>query len=278
MKPLDLESCVYCPRLCRHVCPVAVGSGRESATPTAMMTGVWRWLREESGPQEALESASLCTRCGACESHCKLNRPVSALLAEAMAQLESLPQIPTIEIHGEGSWVALETDSRRWAAALSKHLNEPVARIENTDELGASLLDHPTLLASHLKALKSQLHDRQLMVTSHRALEIATRAGLQVHHLSHHIEAPAHERVFHPCSGPRLEGEAQPFILECCGARGPLQKHHGKIADEVAASAARELGSSLHSCPDSICSSHLRSQGAQITDPIDWLLSAYPHS
>ena len=278
MKPLDLESCVYCPRLCRHICPVAVGSGRESTTPTAMMTGVWRWLRGEGDPQQALESASLCTRCGACESHCKLNRPVPALLGEAMAQLETPPQIPTVELEGTGSWVALETDSRSWATALSRHLGEPVARILSTDELGASLLDHPRLLATHLKALRSLLENKQLMVTSHRALEIATRAELEVHHLSQHIEAPASERVFHPCAGPRLEGMVQPFVLECCGARGPLQKHHRKISDEVGASAARELGSFTHGCPDSVCSSHLRSQGAQISDPVDWLLAAYPSS
>ena len=33
----DFESCAFCPKLCRHVCPVAVGTGREAATPTAMI-------------------------------------------------------------------------------------------------------------------------------------------------------------------------------------------------------------------------------------------------
>ena len=32
-----LETCAYCPQLCRHVCPVAVATGLEAATPAKIM-------------------------------------------------------------------------------------------------------------------------------------------------------------------------------------------------------------------------------------------------
>jgi len=201
---------------------------------------------------------------------------VPSLLSEAISRLQQAPVIPEIEIQGEGSWVALETDSRRWAESLSRRLGEPVARLVSHDELGASLLDHPKQLSQFTEDLSAALEGRQLMVSSHRALEVANRAGLEVHHLGEHIEAPVTERVFHPCSGPRLEGIAQPFALQCCGARGALLEHHPGISGEVGGAAARELESLSHSCPDSLCSAHLRHHGADISDPIDWLLAAHP--
>lgn len=76
----DLETCAWCPRLCRHVCPVAVGTGRESATPTAMMTVALQARRGEVSTELAAEAASLCLSCGACTAHCKLHVPVAERL------------------------------------------------------------------------------------------------------------------------------------------------------------------------------------------------------
>ena len=84
----DFESCAFCPKLCRHVCPVAVGSGREAATPTAMMTASWAWLNEQGTAESALASAKLCVDCGACTRACKLQRPVVELLAAVRAELD----------------------------------------------------------------------------------------------------------------------------------------------------------------------------------------------
>jgi ferredoxin len=92
MDNAELLSCVFCPRLCRHVCPVAVGSGREAATPTAMMTGVWAWTQGRASGASAFSLASLCVSCGACTSFCKLHRPVPELLAQARAEIGGLPE------------------------------------------------------------------------------------------------------------------------------------------------------------------------------------------
>jgi ferredoxin len=76
MKRADYETCAYCPKLCRHVCPVAVGTARESTTPTAMMTGALLALDGIVTPAEGYASASLCTSCGACTEVCLLDQPV----------------------------------------------------------------------------------------------------------------------------------------------------------------------------------------------------------
>ena len=61
-----VDTCALCPKLCRHVCPVSVGTGLESATPTAILTEV---LLAEQNPEHAelaSQAIDLCTRCGAC--------------------------------------------------------------------------------------------------------------------------------------------------------------------------------------------------------------------
>jgi len=86
------QICALCPRLCRHVCPVAVGTGREAATPTAIMTTLLRWTRGEVDPDLAGQAAALCTDCGACEDACLVNQPVTDILRKARATL--LPPAP----------------------------------------------------------------------------------------------------------------------------------------------------------------------------------------
>ena len=75
MKRAQYETCAYCPKLCRHVCPVAVGTARESTTPTAMMTGALLALDGIVTPAEGYASAALCTSCGACTEVCLLDQP-----------------------------------------------------------------------------------------------------------------------------------------------------------------------------------------------------------
>ncbi len=77
---IDYETCAWCPRLCRHVCPVAVATGREAATPTSMMTIALLAQRGSVSAELAAASASLCLSCGACTQHCKVGVPVAARL------------------------------------------------------------------------------------------------------------------------------------------------------------------------------------------------------
>lgn len=91
MKLDAYTTCAYCPRLCRHVCPVAVATGWEAATPTAMMTVPLLHLRGLLDAREATAATSLCLACGACTAHCKNGVPVAELLDAFRAELGGQP-------------------------------------------------------------------------------------------------------------------------------------------------------------------------------------------
>lgn len=73
--------CTFCPKLCRAVCPVAVATGLESATATAMMSAAW--LAAETGVAADPEALALCLGCGACTRYCKHHVPVADRLDSA---------------------------------------------------------------------------------------------------------------------------------------------------------------------------------------------------
>ena len=273
MRVSDIDICAFCPRLCRHVCPIAVGSGREAATPTSMMTGVWSWLSGHIDGDIAWSHAALCTSCGACTAACKLDRPVSDLLSQARGATGVAPTSSAVaDIEGDGALIAVETDGRRWAEALAAHLGEPVARIRSPDELGEHLLDHPRALRDHAKELRARVGDRTLVIASGGAWRVAQATGLLARHLQDLAPAPATSPSFHPCTGPAPDGPACEDALACCGAAAPLPTAHPAVATEVGRDAAARLGGEPHVTSDTRCANWLRTHGARVTDPVDHLL------
>ncbi len=83
----SLDTCAYCPRLCRHVCPVAGATARESATPTAMASVARLFHLGKLDAVTALAGTALCDGCGACERHCHHHVPFPSLLREFRAEL-----------------------------------------------------------------------------------------------------------------------------------------------------------------------------------------------
>jgi len=90
VKP-TLDTCAYCPRLCRHVCPVAVATARESATPTAMASMARLHRLGKIDTVTALAGTALCSGCGACERHCYHQVPFPSLLRRFRAELGVQP-------------------------------------------------------------------------------------------------------------------------------------------------------------------------------------------
>lgn len=86
MRPESFTTCAYCPRLCRHVCPVSVVTARESATPTAMATVALLSLRGQIEPGLALSGTDMCAGCGACERHCHWHIDVAGRIFAFRAQ------------------------------------------------------------------------------------------------------------------------------------------------------------------------------------------------
>jgi Fe-S oxidoreductase len=79
----SLSYCTYCPKLCRHACPVSNAEPSEALVPQAKMAGL-RWLRTEARAEERTTEATLplygCTGCGACTAACAHGVEVAAAL------------------------------------------------------------------------------------------------------------------------------------------------------------------------------------------------------
>lgn len=85
----ELETCTFCPKLCRTVCPVSNAEPRETLTPWGKMSSVYHLARGDvGGSGEATlvnergfaEVAFACTNCGACSNACDHQNPVGPTL------------------------------------------------------------------------------------------------------------------------------------------------------------------------------------------------------
>lgn len=74
-QPPDLDTslsyCTYCPKLCRHTCPVSNAEAKETLTPRDKMATM-RLLQRAEVPRTVEQSEPLygCTGCGACTDFC----------------------------------------------------------------------------------------------------------------------------------------------------------------------------------------------------------------
>lgn len=73
--------CSFCPKLCRHACPVAEADPSESATPWGKMTAMKR-VEENKLPMDnqTMGLAYKCLNCRAAQQACELDNPVDATL------------------------------------------------------------------------------------------------------------------------------------------------------------------------------------------------------
>lgn len=67
----QLSYCTFCPKLCRHTCPVSNAAATETLTPRDKMATM-RLLRRDEVPRTVVETEPLygCTGCGACTDFC----------------------------------------------------------------------------------------------------------------------------------------------------------------------------------------------------------------
>jgi len=270
MRVSEVDHCAFCPRLCRHACPVAVGSAREAAVPAVIMADVYAWIVGTGSAADAARAAALCTSCGACTRACKLERPVSDLLARVRATAGPPPRVEEpAEIDGAGDLVAVETDERRWSAALGRRLGVAVARLPTRDELGRALIGHPEAFAVHARRLRAVVGLRTLVAPSRGVEAVAAEAGIACRPLSSFVQVdPTLPAV------PRCGAADNSEQLGCCGAAPPLSTHHPDIAATVGAEAARRLGGLRHSAEDAVCAAALRRHGAAVEDLVTRLLAA----
>ncbi|HEX2568287.1 MAG TPA: (Fe-S)-binding protein [Polyangia bacterium] len=86
----SLSYCTYCPKLCRHTCPVSHAEARETLVPQAKMA-MLRLLRRGDMETEADNAAVLygCTGCLACTTACRHGITPGKHLLTARADMES---------------------------------------------------------------------------------------------------------------------------------------------------------------------------------------------
>lgn len=95
-----VETCVFCPKLCRWACPVADAEARETVTPWGLMTLVDDVARGRARlDRSTAEALAHCTGCRRCEHVCKHQNPMPTALMAARAEAVSMGVAP-------GGWAA----------------------------------------------------------------------------------------------------------------------------------------------------------------------------
>ncbi|MEZ4322791.1 MAG: (Fe-S)-binding protein [Myxococcota bacterium] len=259
---MSWDTCALCPRLCRSACPVATGSGREAAVPAVIagtMLDVERGVLPESLGREAL---TLCTDCGACQEHCHLHVPLPAMLREARVERVPRPALEALQpIQGMGDWIAVESDERPFAEALSKALKVPVRRWATSDHLGVEVLPFPDF-EQRLERIRGRVGAARVVVISGGVAKVLEAAGVGFQWLHEVVrDLPGGE-------GSCALGGSRP--LGCCGAAGPLKSFH---PDDAARTGRVWLDRSEEwVVRDARCRGHLNGCGGQVKDPLDALL------
>jgi Fe-S oxidoreductase len=99
----QLDDCSFCPKMCRHACPVSTASGREPHIPQAKMDRL-NWLRRERLPWTAETTDPLwaCTGCRHCTAYCDHgNEPGMVLLAGRAAAVARGAGHPALQQWGD---------------------------------------------------------------------------------------------------------------------------------------------------------------------------------
>lgn len=79
-----LETCVYCPKLCRSACPVSNAEPRETLTPWGKMSSAAHAAHGDVALDASFTStAYACTGCMACREACDHGNPVASTLLDA---------------------------------------------------------------------------------------------------------------------------------------------------------------------------------------------------
>ncbi len=261
----EIHTCALCPRLCRPVCPVAVGSQREAAVPANMARVLVAWDRGQASPELASQAVTLCTDCGACEAFCHLGMPLPKALRETRAELLPEPLMePVRPVEGEGSTLVIESDGRGMADAVARRLGAPVRRLFTADQLGVAAVEHPAW-AERAREIREATHGiAEIVVVDGGVARALTAAGVSFRWL--HEVFPSLAIGLPSCA----VGGTRP--LACCGAAGPLRTHHPDDARRVGR--AWLARADTQDVLDARCRNHLLGCGGlDATDPLDRLLA-----
>jgi Fe-S oxidoreductase len=128
-----LETCVFCPKLCRSACPVSNAEPRETLTPWGKMSMAYFVAQGDVAAAPSFAApAWACTGCGACRQECDHKNEVATTLFKARAGLMDLGIAP---------------------AAASRALRQFPVHLERTREAVRELRTYSAVAASSKTAL-----------------------------------------------------------------------------------------------------------------------------
>jgi Fe-S oxidoreductase len=124
-----LETCVFCPKLCRSACPVSNAEPRETVTPWGKMSSVY-FVANESVPDSLSHAAPAwaCTGCFACRESCDHQNDVTGSLLAARGALASLGHLPDGAARAIAGFEEHERKNREGLRAIAKRPGSPGRR------------------------------------------------------------------------------------------------------------------------------------------------------
>jgi dimethylglycine catabolism B len=115
-----LETCVFCPKLCRTACPVSNAEPRETLTPWGKMSAAWMAAQGDV-PLDRGHAAPAwaCTGCYACREACEPRNDVAGSLLRARDAFWTAGVAPEAAERVLASFTEREADARHAARSLA---------------------------------------------------------------------------------------------------------------------------------------------------------------
>jgi Fe-S oxidoreductase len=116
-----LETCGYCPKLCRAQCPVSDAESSEALTPWGKMTLTWYEARGDLSPDRDLARLAWgCTGCLACRERCDHKNPLVPTLEAARGVARSRGLAPRGSERALSAFVNRRARARGGAAPTNR--------------------------------------------------------------------------------------------------------------------------------------------------------------
>jgi Fe-S oxidoreductase len=117
----ELETCVFCPKLCRSACPVSNAEPRETITPWGKMSLAWMAAHGDV-PSDVSHAAPAwaCSGCLACRESCDHRNPVADVLLDARDALRQRGAAPEASDRALGGFARHDARTRAAVRSLGR--------------------------------------------------------------------------------------------------------------------------------------------------------------
>jgi Fe-S oxidoreductase len=225
----ELETCGYCPKLCRAACPVSNAEPRDTITPWGKMSTSW-FAARGLVPTDAAhaEVAWACTGCYACRDRCDHRNPVAQTLSDARADFFEKGVAPEAAVRVARSFERVLDAAKAGRAALE---SEPGVAV-----------DAPTALVVGCGYLR--WHPGEARAAVRAVTELAGPVRLAAGCCGAPLLFSGDRRGFERERAALLEsiGDAERWVVVDPGCARVLAEHKSTTLAEIAAQKLGRLG------------------------------------